>query len=145
MKDSIIRLILVIAYFITISVLLLNMTNKSKDSVPQTPTPEVNTEVVEPTFIEVYTITNDAVCICAKIYNEVKVSDSGPVDWETAYNVLVRKAVQKVFSKYQLKYLIENSSSVTQEIRMEIGYNLEPYFVDIIYEIHNIELIIPEF
>ena len=145
MKYSIIRLILVIAYLITISVLLLNMTDKHKNSVFQTPTPEVNTEVVEPTFIEVYTITNDAVRICVKIYNEVKVSDSGPVDWETAYNVLVRKAVQKVFSKYQLKYLIENSSSVTQEIRMEIGYNLEPYFADIIYEIHNIELIIPEF
>lgn len=145
MKDSIIRLILVIAYFITISVLLLNMTDKPKDSVPQTPTPEVNTEVVEPSFIEVYARTNDAVCICAKIYNEVKVSDSGPVDWETAYNALVRKAVQKVFSEYQLKDLIENSSSVTQEIRMEIGYNLEPYFADIIYEIHNIELVIPEF
>ena len=145
MKDSIIRLILVIAYFITISVLLLNMTNKSKDSVPQTPTPEVNTEVVEPSFIEVYARTNDAVCICAKIYNEVKVSDSGPVDWETAYNALVRKAVQKVFSKYQLKDFIENSSSIIQEIRMEIGYNLEPYFADIIYEIHNIDLVIPEF
>lgn len=145
MKEPIIHLILVIAYFITISVLLLNMTDKPKDSVSQTSTPEVNTEAVEPTFIEVYTRTNDAVCICAKIYNEVKVSDSGPVDWETAYNALVRKAVQKVFSEYQLKDLIENSSSVTQEIRMEIGYNLEPYFADIIYEIHNIELVIPEF
>lgn len=145
MKEPIIHLILVIAYFITISVLLLNMTDKPKDSVSQTPTPEVNTEVVEPPFIEVYTRTSDNICICAKIYNEVKVSDSGPVDWETAYNALVRKAVQKVFSEYQLKDLIENSSSVTQEIRMEIGYNLEPYFADIIYEIHNIELVIPEF
>lgn len=143
MKDSIIRLILVIAYFITLFVIL-NMLD-AKDSVPQTSTPEVNTEVVEPSFIEVYARTNDAVCICAKIYNEVKVSDSGPVDWETAYNALVRKAVQKVFSEYQLKDLIKNSSSVTQEIRMEIGYNLEPYFADIIYEIHNIELVIPEF
>ena len=59
--------------------------------------------------------------------------------------MLIRKAVQKVFSEYQLKDLIENSSSVTQEIRMEIGYNLEPYFADIIYEIHDIELVIPEF
>jgi hypothetical protein len=142
MKHSIIRLILVIAYFITAFVIL-NMLD-AKDSVPQTSTPEVNTEVVEPPFIEVYARTNDAVCICAKIYNEVKVSDSGPVDWETAYNALVRKAVQKVFSEYTLKDLIKNSSSVTQEIRMEIGYNLEPYFADIIYEIHGIELVIPE-
>jgi hypothetical protein len=143
MKHSIIRLILVIAYFITAFVIL-NMLD-AKDSVPQTSTPEVNTEVVEPTFIEVYTRTSDNICICAKIYNEVKVSDSGPVDWETAYNALVRKAVQKVFSEYTLKDLIKNSSSVTQEIRMEIGYNLEPYFADIIYEIHGIELVIPEF
>jgi hypothetical protein len=117
----------------------------TKDSVPQTSTPEVNTEAVEPTFIEVYTRTSDNICICAKIYNEVKVSDFGPVDWETAYNALVRKAVQRVFSEYTLKDLIKNSSSVTQEIRMEIGYNLEPYFADIIYEIHDIELVIPEF
>ena len=41
--------------------------------------------------------------ICVKIYNEVNVSTSGTVDWETAYNALVRKAVQKVFSKYQLE------------------------------------------
>lgn len=143
MKDSIIRLILVATCFVTVFVIL-NMID-AKDSVPQTPIPEVNTEAVEPSFIEVYARTNDAVCICAKIYNKVKVSDSGPVDWETAYNALVRKAVQKVFSEYQLKDLIENSSSVTQEIRMEIGYNLEPYFADIIYEIHNIELVIPEF
>jgi hypothetical protein len=142
MKHSIIRLILVIAYFITAFVIL-NMLD-AKDSVPQTSTPEVNTEVIEPPFIEVYTRTSDNICICAKIYNEVKVSDSGPVNWETAYNALVRKAVQKVFSEYQLKDLIENSSSITQEIRMEIGYNLEPYFSDIIYEIHNIELVIPE-
>lgn len=143
MKDSIIRLILVATCFVTVFVIL--NTIDAKDSVPQTSTPEVNTEIVEPSFIEVYARTNDAVCICAKIYNEVKVSDSGPVDWETAYNALVRKAVQKVFSEYQLKDLIKNSSSVTQEIRMEIGYNLEPYFADIIYEIHNIELVIPEF
>lgn len=143
MKHSIIRVIIIAICFIAIFVIL-NMID-TKDSVPQTPTPEVNTEVVEPSFIEVYARTNDAVCICAKIYNEVKVSDSGPVDWETAYNALVRKAVHKVFSEYQLKYLIENSSSVTQEIRMEIGYNLEPYFADIIYEIHDIELVIPEF
>lgn len=145
MKEPIIHLILVIAYFITISVLLLNLTDEPKDSVPQTSTPEVNTEIVEPSFIEVYTITSDAVRICVKIYNEVNVSTSGTVDWETAYNALVRKAVQKVFSKYQLEDLIKNSSSITQEIRMEIGYNLEPYFADIIYEIHNIELVIPEF
>lgn len=106
---------------------------------------EVDTEIVEPPFIEVYTRTNDGVCICAKIYNEVKVSTSGPVDWETAYNVLVRKAVEKVFSEYQLKDLIENSSSIVQEIRMEIGYNLEPYFADITYDIQNIDLVIPEF
>lgn len=143
MKDSIIRLILVATCFVTVFVIL--NTIDAKDSVPQTPTPEVNTEVVEPSFIEVYARTNDAVCICAKIYNEVKVSDSGPVDWETAYNALVRKAVQRVFSEYQLKDLIKNSSSITQEIRMEIGYNLEPYFADIIYEIHDIELVIPEF
>lgn len=106
---------------------------------------EGNTEIVEPSFIEVYTRTNDAVCICVKIYNEVSVSTSGTVDWETAYNALVRKAVQKVFSKYQLKDFIENSSSIIQEIRMEIGYNLEPYFADITYDIHNIDLVIPEF
>lgn len=106
---------------------------------------EINTEIVEPSFIEVYARTNDAVCICVKIYNEVNVSTSGPVDWETAYNVLIRKAVQKVFLKYQLKDLIENSSSIIQEIRMEIGYNLEPYFADITYDIHNIDLVIPEF
>ena len=106
---------------------------------------EVDTEIVEPSFIEVYTRTNDAVCICVKIYNEVNVSTSGTVDWETAYNVLIRKAVQKVFLKYQLKDLIENSSSIIQEIRMEIGYNLEPYFADITYDIHNIDLVIPEF
>lgn len=106
---------------------------------------EIDTEVVEPPFIEVYTRPNDAVCICVKIYNEVNVSTSGTVDWETAYNVLIRKAVQKVFSKYQLKDFIENSSSIIQEIRMEIGYNLEPYFADITYDIHNIDLVIPEF
>lgn len=143
MKHSIIRVIIIAICFIAIFVIL-NVID-TKNSVPQTPTPEVNTEVVEPSFIEVYARTNDAVCICAKIYNEVKVSDSGPVDWETAYNALVRKAVQKVFSEYQLKDLIKNSSSVTQEIRMEIGYNLEPYFADIIYEIHDIEFVIPEF
>ena len=142
MKQLIYMIVLTIC-FVTVFVIL--NTIDAKDSVPQTSTPEVNTEAVEPTFIEVYARTNDAVCICAKIYNEVKVSDSGPVDWETAYNALVRKAVQKVFSEYQLKDLIENSSSVTQEIRMEIGYNLEPYFADIIYEIHDIELVIPEF
>ena len=106
---------------------------------------EVDTKIVESTFIEVYTKTNDAVCICVKIYNEVNVSTSGAVDWETAYNVLVRKAVQKVFSKYQLKDLIENSLSIVQEIRMEIGYNLEPYFADITYDIQNIDFVIPEF
>ena len=143
MKLSIIRLIIVTICFITIFVTL-NIFD-TKDSVPQTPTPEVNTEIVEPSFIEVYTITSDAVRICVKVYNEVNVSTSGTVDWETAYNALVRKAVQKVFSEYQLEDLIKNSSSVTQEIRMEIGYNLEPYFADIIYEIHNIELVIPEF
>ena len=121
------------------------MNGEPKNSVSQTPTPEVNTEVVEPTFIEVYARTNDGVCICAKIYNEVNVSTSGPVDWETAYNALVHKAVHKVFSEYQLKDLIENSSSVVQEIRMEIGYNLEPYFIDITYDIHDIDLVIPEF
>lgn len=145
MKEPIIHLILVIAYFITISVLLLNMTDKPKDSVPQTPTPEVNTEAVEPNFIEVYAKTSDGICICTKIYNELTVSTSGPVDWETAYNVLIRKAVQKVFSEYQLKDLIENSSSIVQEIRMEIGYNLEPYFADITYDIRNIDFVIPEF
>lgn len=143
MKYSIIRVITIAIYFIAIFVIL-NIID-TKNSVPQTPTPEVNTEVVEPPFIEVYTRTSDNICICAKIYNEVKVSNSGPVDWETAYNALVRKAVQKVFSEYQLKDLIENSSSIVQEIRMEIGYNLEPYFADIIYEIHNIDLVIPEF
>lgn len=143
MKHSIIRVITIAICFIAIFVIL-NVID-TKNSVSQIPTPEVNTEVVEPPFIEVYTRTSDNICICAKIYNEVKVSDSGPVDWETAYNALVRKAVQKVFSEYQLKDLIENSSSVTQEIRMEIGYNLEPYFADIIYEIHDIELVIPEF
>lgn len=143
MKLSIIRLIIVTICFITIFVTL-NIFD-TKDSVSQTSTPEVNTKIVEPSFIEVYARTNDAVCICVKIYNEVNVSTSGTVDWETAYNVLVRKAVQKVFSEYQLRDLIKNSSSIVQEIRMEIGYNLEPYFADIIYEIHNIELVIPEF
>ena len=143
MKHSIIRVIIIAICFIAIFVIL-NVVD-TKNSVSQTPTPEVNIEAVEPTFIEVYTRTSDNICICAKIYNEVKVSDSGPVDWETAYNALVRKAVQKVFSEYQLKDLIENSSSVTQEIRMEIGYNLEPYFADITYDIRNIDLVIPEF
>lgn len=143
MKHSITYLIAVTICFITIFVIL--NTIDAKDSVPQTSTPEVNTEIVESPFIEVYTRTNDGVCICAKIYNEVKVSTSGPVDWETAYNVLVRKAVEKVFSEYQLKDLIENSSSVIQEIRMEIGYNLEPYFADITYDIQNIDFVIPEF
>ena len=142
MKQLIYMIVLTIC-FVTVFVIL--NTIDAKDSVPQTSTPEVNTEAVEPTFIEVYARTNDAVCICVKIYNEVNVSTSGTVDWETAYNVLIRKAVQKVFSEYQLKDLIENSSSVTQEIRMEIGYNLEPYFADIIYEIHDIEFVIPEF
>lgn len=143
MKHSIIRVIIIAICFIAIFVIL-NIID-TKNSVSQTSIPEVNTEIIEPSFIEVYTRTNDAVCICVKIYNEVNVSTSGTVDWETAYNVLVRKAVEKVFSEYQLKDLIENSSSVVQEIRMEIGYNLEPYFADIIYEIHNIELVIPEF
>lgn len=143
MKHSIIRVIIIAICFIAIFVIL-NVID-TKNSVPQIPTPEVDTEIVEPSFIEVYARTNDAICICVKIYNEVSVSTSGTVDWETAYNVLIRKAVQKVFSEYQLKDLIENSSSVTQEIRMEIGYNLEPYFADIIYEIHDIELVIPEF
>ena len=143
MKHSIIRVITVAICFLTIFVIL-NMID-TKDSVPQISTPEVNTEIIEPTFIEVYTRTNDAVCICVKIYNEVNVSTSGTVDWVTAYNVLVRKAVEKVFSEYQLKDLIENSSSIIQEIRMEIGYNLEPYFADITYDIRNIDFIIPEF
>lgn len=143
MKHSITYLITVTICFITIFVIL--NTIDAKDSVPQTSTPEVNTEIVELPFIEVYARTNDGVCICAKIYNEVKVSTSGTVDWETAYNVLVRKAVEKVFSEYQLKDLIENSSSIVQEIRMEIGYNLEPYFADITYDIQNIDLVIPEF
>lgn len=143
MKHSIIRVIIIAICFIAIFVIL-NVID-TKNSVSQTPTSEVDTEIVEPSFIEVYARTNDAVCICVKIYNEVSVSTSGTVDWETAYNVLIRKAVQKVFSEYQLKDLIENSSSVTQEIRMEIGYNLEPYFADIIYKIHDIELVIPEF
>lgn len=106
---------------------------------------EVDTKIIKPSFIEVYTRTNDAVCICAKIYNEVNVSTSGTVDWETTYNVLVRKAVEKVFSEYQLKDFIKNSSSIVQEIRMEIGYNLEPYFADITYDIHDIDLVIPKF
>lgn len=143
MKHSIINLIIVTICFVTIFVTL-NMFD-TKDSVSQTPIPEVDTEIVEPSFIEVYARTNDAVCICVKIYNEVSVSTSGTVDWETAYNALVRKAVQKVFSEYQLKDLIENSSSIVQEIRMEIGYNLEPYFADITYDIRNIDFIIPEF
>lgn len=145
MKNSTFYLMLIVAYFVTISILLLNMTDESKNSVSQTSIPEVDTEIVEPTFIEVYAKTNDGVCICTKIYNEVKVSDSGSVDWETAYNALVRKAVQKVFSEYQLENLIKNPSSVVQEIKMEIGYNLEPYFADITYDIHNIDLVIPEF
>ena len=143
MKHSIIRVIIIAICFIAIFVIL-NVID-TKDSVSQTPIPEVDTEIVEPTFIEVYTRTSDNICICAKIYNEVKVSDSGPVDWETAYNALIRKAVQKVFSEYQLEDLIKNSSSVTQEIRMEIGYNLEPYFADITYDIRNIDFVIPEF
>ena len=106
---------------------------------------EVNTEIVEPTFIEVYTRTNDDICICAKIYNEVHVSTSGSVNWETAYNALVRKAVNKVFLEYQLKDLIKNSASVIQEIKMEIGYNLEPYFADITYDIQDIDFVIPKF
>lgn len=143
MKYSIIRVITIAICFIAIFVIL-NVID-TKNSVSQTPISEVDTEIVEPSFIEVYARTNDAVCICVKIYNEMSVSTSGTVDWETAYNVLIRKAVQKVFSEYTLKDLIKNSSSVTQEIRMEIGYNLEPYFADIIYEIHGIELVIPEF
>lgn len=143
MKHSIIRVITIAICFIAIFVIL-NIID-TKNSVSQTPTSEADTEIVEPTFIEVYAKTNDGICICVKIYNEVNVSTSGPVDWETAYNVLVRKAVEKVFSEYQLKDLIENSSSVVQEIRMEIGYNLEPYFADITYNIQNIDLVIPEF
>lgn len=143
MKHSIISLIIVTICFVTIFVTL-NMFD-TKDSVSQTPTSEIDTEIVEPSFIEVYAKTSDSICICTKIYNELTVSASGPVDWETAYNVLIRKAVQKVFSEYQLKDLIENSSSVVQEIRMEIGYNLEPYFADITYDIRNIDFIIPEF
>lgn len=143
MKHSIIRVIIIAICFIAIFVIL-NVID-TKNSVSQTPTSEVDTEIVEPNFIEVYAKTSDGICICTKIYNELTVSTSGPVDWETAYNVLIRKAVQKVFSEYQLKDLIENSSSIVQEIRMEIGYNLEPYFADIIYEIHDIEFVIPEF
>ena len=143
MKHSIIRVITIAICFIAIFVIL-NIID-TKNSVSQTPISEVNTEIVEPSFIEVYAKTSDGICICTKIYNELTVSTSGPVDWETAYNVLIRKAVQKVFSEYQLEDLIKNPSSVVQEIRMEIGYNLEPYFADIIYEIHNIELVIPEF
>lgn len=143
MRHSIIQLILAIAYFITI-IVILNMFY-AKNSVSQTSTPEVITEIVEPSFIEVYAKTNDAVCICTKIYNEVSVSTSGIVDWETAYNTLVRKAVQKVFSEYQLKDLIENSSSIVQKIRMEIGYSLEPYFADITYDIQDIDFVIPKF
>ena len=143
MKHSIIRVIIIAICFITIFVIL-NMID-AKDSVPQTPTPEVDTKIVEPNFIEVYAKTNDGICICTKIYNEINVSTSGPVDWETAYNVLIRKAVEKVFSEYQLNDFIKNSSSIVQEIRMEIGYNLEPYFADITYNIRNIDLVIPEF
>lgn len=143
MKHSIIRVIIIAICFIAIFVIL-NMID-TKDSVSQTLTSEVDTEIVEPNFIEVYAKTSDGICICTKIYNELTVSTSGPVDWETAYNVLIRKAVQKVFSEYQLKDLIENSSSIVQEIRMEIGYNLEPYFTDITYDIRNIDFVIPEF
>jgi len=143
MKHSIIRVIIIAICFIAIFVIL-NVID-TKNSVSQTPISEADTEIIEPTFIEVYAKTSDGICICTKIYNEVKVSTSGPVDWETAYNVLIRKAVQKVFSEYQLKDLIENSSSIVQEIRMEIGYNLEPYFADITYDIRNIDFIIPEF
>lgn len=143
MKHSIIRVITIAICFIAIFVIL-NVID-TKNSVSQIPTSEADTEIVEPSFIEVYAKTNDGICICTKIYNEVNVSDSGPVDWETAYNVLIRKAVEKVFSEYQLKDLIENSSSIVQEIRMEIGYNLEPYFADITYDIRNIDLVIPEF
>jgi hypothetical protein len=143
MKYSIIRVITIAICFIAIFVIL-NVID-TKNSVSQTPIPEVDTEMVEPSFIEVYAKTSDGICICTKIYNEMSVSTSGTVDWETAYNVLIRKAVQKVFSEYQLKDLIENSSSIVQEIRMEIGYNLEPYFADITYDIRNIDLVIPEF
>ena len=143
MKHSIIRVIIIAIYFIAIFVIL-NVID-TKNSVSQTPTSEVDTEIVEPNFIEVYAKTSDGICICTKIYNELTVSTSGPVEWETAYNVLIRKAVQKVFSEYQLKDLIENSSSIVQEIRMEIGYNLEPYFADITYDIRNIDFVIPEF
>ncbi len=143
MKHSIICVITIAICFITIFVIL-NIID-IKDSVPQTSIPETDTEIVEPSFIEVYARTNDAVCICVKIYNEVSVSTSGTVDWITAYNVLIRKAVEKVFSEYQLNDLIKNSSSVVQEIRMEIGYNLEPYFADITYNIQNIDLVIPKF
>jgi hypothetical protein len=143
MKYSIIRVITIAICFIAIFVIL-NIID-TKNSVSQTPISEVDTEMVEPSFIEVYAKTSDGICICTKIYNELTVSTSGPVDWETAYNVLIRKAVQKVFSEYQLKDLIENSSSIVQEIRMEIGYNLEPYFADITYDIRNIDLVIPEF
>lgn len=143
MKHSITYLAVVTICFITIFVIL--NTIDDKDSVPQTSTPEVNTEIVESPFIEVYARTNDAVCICVKIYNTINVTASDAVDWETAYNVLIRKAIQKVFSEYKLKDLIENSSSIVQEIRMEIGYNLEPYFADITYDIQNIDLVIPKF
>lgn len=143
MKYSIIRVITIAICFIAIFVIL-NIID-TKNSVSQTPISEVDTEMVEPSFIEVYAKTSDGICICTKIYNELTVSASGPVDWETAYNVLIRKAVQKIFSEYQLKDLIENSSSIVQEIRMEIGYNLEPYFADITYDIRNIDLVIPEF
>jgi hypothetical protein len=143
MKHSIIRVITIAICFIAIFVIL-NIID-TKNSVSQTPISEVDTEIVEPSFIEVYAKTSDGICICTKIYNELTVSTSGTVDWETAYNVLIRKAVQKVFSEYQLKDLIENSSSIIQEIRMEIGYNLEPYFADITYDIRNIDLVIPEF
>jgi hypothetical protein len=143
MKYSIIRVITIAICFIAIFVIL-NIID-TKNSVSQTPISEVDTEMVEPSFIEVYAKTSDGICICTKIYNEMSVSTSGTVDWETAYNVLIRKAVQKVFSEYQLKDLIENSSSIVQEIRMEIGHNLEPYFADITYDIRNIDLVIPEF
>ena len=143
MKHSIIHVIIIAICFIAIFVIL-NVID-TKNSVSQTSTSKADTEIIEPSFIEVYAITNDAVCICVKIYNEVNVSTSGTVDWITAYNVLVRKAVEKVFSEYQLKDLIENSSSIIQEIRMEIGYNLEPYFADITYDIRNIDFVIPEF
>ena len=137
---------------VTIGLLLLNgvltgviIKNFMNDPEEKIVNSEVNTEIIESSFIEVYTRTNDAICICVKIYNEVNVSTSGTVDWETAYNKLVRKAVEKVFSEYQLKDLIENSSSIVQEIRMEIGYNLEPYFADITYDIQDIDLVIPKF